>query len=39
MISRPIVSNLGLAPGFSAIYSSNAATDSGFVMVALKPDA
>ena len=31
-----IVSNLGLAPGFSSIYSSNAASDSGFVMVALK---
>lgn len=33
-----IVSNIGLAPGFSAIYSSNAASDSGFLMVALKPD-
>jgi hydrophobic/amphiphilic exporter-1 (mainly G- bacteria), HAE1 family len=33
-----IVSNLGLAPGFSSIYSSNAAPDSGFMMVALKPD-
>ncbi|HYL58640.1 MAG TPA: efflux RND transporter permease subunit, partial [Candidatus Acidoferrales bacterium] len=33
-----IVSNLGLAPGFSSIYSSNAASDSGFVMVALKPE-
>jgi multidrug efflux pump subunit AcrB len=32
-----IVSNLGLAPGFSAIYSSNAASDSGLVMVSLKP--
>ncbi len=32
-----IVSNLGLAPGFSAIYSSNAASDSGVVMVSLKP--
>src|SRR5579863_3555909 len=32
-----IVSNLGLAPGFSSIYSSNAAPDSGFMMVALKP--
>jgi multidrug efflux pump subunit AcrB len=31
-----IVSNLGLAPGFSSIYSSNAAPDSGFMMVALK---
>jgi len=27
-----------LAPGFSSIYSSNAASDSGFVMVALAPD-
>ena len=33
-----IVSNIGLAPGFSAIFSSNAASDSGFIMVALKPD-
>jgi hydrophobic/amphiphilic exporter-1 (mainly G- bacteria), HAE1 family len=33
-----IVSNLGLAPGFSSIYSSNAAADSGFMMVALKPN-
>jgi HAE1 family hydrophobic/amphiphilic exporter-1 len=33
-----VVSNLGLAPGFSAIYSSNAASDSGFVMVSLRPD-
>ncbi len=33
-----VVSNLGLAPGFSAIYSSNAASDSGIVMVSLKPD-
>ena len=32
-----IVSNLGLAPGFSSIFSSNAAPDSGFMMVALKP--
>lgn len=31
-----IVSNIGLAPGFSAIFSSNAASDSGFMMVALK---
>ena len=31
-----VVSNLGLAPGFSSIYSSNAAADSGFVMVSLK---
>ncbi len=28
----------GSRPGFSAIYSSNAASDSGFVMVSLKPD-
>jgi len=33
-----IVSNLGLAPGFSSIFSPNSASDSGFVMVALKPD-
>jgi HAE1 family hydrophobic/amphiphilic exporter-1 len=33
-----VVSNIGLEPEFSAIYSSNAASDSGFVMVALKPD-
>jgi multidrug efflux pump subunit AcrB len=33
-----VVSNIGLAPGFSAIFSSNAASDSGFMMVALKPD-
>ena len=33
-----VVSNIGLAPGFSSIYSSNAASDSGFVMVALAPD-
>jgi multidrug efflux pump subunit AcrB len=32
-----VVSNLGLAPGFSAIYSPNAASDSGFVMVSLTP--
>ncbi len=32
-----VVSNLGLAPGFSAIYSPNAASDSGIVMVSLKP--
>ncbi|HTO68264.1 MAG TPA: efflux RND transporter permease subunit [Myxococcota bacterium] len=31
-----IVSNLGLAPGFSALYSSNAASDSGFMLVSLK---
>lgn len=33
-----IVSNIGLAPGFSAIFSSNAASDSGFMMVALQSD-
>lgn len=33
-----VVSNLGLAPGFSAIYSANAASDSGVVMVSLKPE-
>jgi len=33
-----VVSNLGLAPGFSAIYSPNAAADSGFIMVSLKSD-
>ncbi len=33
-----IVSNLGLAPGFSSIFSSNSASDSGFMMVALKSD-
>jgi multidrug efflux pump subunit AcrB len=32
-----VVSNIGLAPGFSAIYSPNAASDSGFVLVSLKP--
>ncbi|HME71513.1 MAG TPA: efflux RND transporter permease subunit, partial [Myxococcota bacterium] len=31
-----VVSNLGLAAGFSALYSPNAASDSGFVMVSLK---
>ncbi|MGH7814209.1 MAG: efflux RND transporter permease subunit [Candidatus Binataceae bacterium] len=31
------VGQLGLSPGFSAIYSPNAATDSGVEMVALKP--
>jgi multidrug efflux pump subunit AcrB len=33
-----IVSNIGLAPGFFAIYSPNAASDSGIVMIALKPN-
>jgi multidrug efflux pump subunit AcrB len=32
-----VVSNLGLAPGFSAVYSPNSASDSGFVMVRLDP--
>ncbi len=31
-----VVSNIGLAPSISAIYSSNAAEDSGFVQVELK---
>ncbi|HXR23964.1 MAG TPA: efflux RND transporter permease subunit, partial [Candidatus Binataceae bacterium] len=31
-----VVSNIGLAAGFSAIYSPNAASDSGFMLVALK---
>ena len=33
-----VVSNIGLAAGFSAIYSPNAASDSGFMLVALKAD-
>jgi multidrug efflux pump subunit AcrB len=33
-----IVANLGLGNGFSAIYSPNAATDSGQLMVSLKDD-
>jgi multidrug efflux pump subunit AcrB len=33
-----VVSNIGLAAGFSSIYSPNSSSDSGFVMVALKPD-
>lgn len=33
-----VVANIGLEPEFSAIYSPNAASDSGFVMVALKPE-
>jgi len=33
-----VVANLGLAPGFSAIYSPNAASDSGFMMISLQPD-
>ncbi|MGH7917521.1 MAG: efflux RND transporter permease subunit, partial [Candidatus Binataceae bacterium] len=35
---KMIVSNIGLAPGFEAIYSPNAAADSGFTMVELKAD-
>jgi len=31
-----VVSNLGLAAGFSALYSPNAASDSGFMLVSLK---
>jgi CzcA family heavy metal efflux pump len=31
-----VVSNLGLAAGFSALYSPNAASDSGFLLVSLK---
>jgi hydrophobic/amphiphilic exporter-1 (mainly G- bacteria), HAE1 family len=33
-----VVANIGLEQEFSAIYSPNAASDSGFVMVALKPE-
>jgi multidrug efflux pump subunit AcrB len=32
-----VVTNIGLSPGFSSIYSTNAASDSGFAMVALHP--
>lgn len=32
-----IVSNIGLDPGFSAVYSSNAAMHTAFVLVGLKP--
>jgi multidrug efflux pump subunit AcrB len=32
------VSNIGVDPGFSALYSSNSATHTGFVQVALTPD-
>jgi multidrug efflux pump subunit AcrB len=35
---KTVVSNMGLAPGFSSIYSPNAASDSGFMMVALRDD-
>ncbi|MGH8013099.1 MAG: efflux RND transporter permease subunit, partial [Candidatus Binataceae bacterium] len=35
---KMIVSNIGLAPGFEAIYSPNAAADSGFTMVELHKD-
>ncbi|HBZ70548.1 MAG TPA: AcrB/AcrD/AcrF family protein, partial [Deltaproteobacteria bacterium] len=31
-----VVSNLGLVPDFSALYSPNAASDSGFIIVSLK---
>ena len=31
-----VVSNIGIAPSISAIYSPNAAQDSGFIQVALK---
>ena len=33
-----IVSNIGVAPGFSSIYSSNTGTHTAFVQVGLKPD-
>ena len=33
-----IVSNIGVDPGFSALYSSNSAMHTGFTQVALKPD-
>ncbi len=33
-----IVSNIGIAPGFSAIYSANSAMHTGFVQVSLKQD-
>jgi HAE1 family hydrophobic/amphiphilic exporter-1 len=33
-----VVSNIGLAAGFSSIYSPNSSSDSGIVMVALKSD-
>ena len=33
-----IVSNLGVDPGFSALFSSNSATHTGFLQVALQPD-
>ena len=33
-----VVSNIGIAPSISAIYSPNAAQDSGFIQVALKPN-
>ena len=33
-----IVSNIGVDPGFSAIYTNNAAMHTAFVQVALKPD-
>lgn len=33
-----IVSNIGVAPGFSSIYTSNTGTHTAFVQVGLKPD-
>ncbi|WP_263385416.1 efflux RND transporter permease subunit [Granulicella arctica] len=33
-----IVTNLGLDPGFSALYSQNSAMHTGFIQVALQPD-
>lgn len=33
-----VVSNIGIAPSISAIYSPNAAQDSGFIQIALKSD-
>jgi multidrug efflux pump subunit AcrB len=33
-----IVTNIGLDPGFSALYSQNSAMHTGFMQVALKPD-
>jgi multidrug efflux pump subunit AcrB len=33
-----VVSNIGIAPSISAIYSPNAAQDSGFIQIALKPE-
>ncbi len=33
-----IVSNIGVDPGFSALYSSNAAMHTGFMLVSLNPE-